>query len=445
MFEIRGKYTTAKVMIDDVEEQCVAQITSMVNHPAFTNPMSIMPDTHSGKGSVIGLSMPLGDKIIPNIIGADISCGMLAINIGKSIPMKLSEIDHKIRKAIPFGFNVHNNPILNMEKDFPWKEVDVEAHKFSLAYNQKFGTNIYHEEKYNFNWFEKKCKTIHADLGRIIKSIGTFGGGNHFCEFGHDGNDDYWFVIHTGSRNFGKCVCDYWQNMASKVIRDAKNEEFRNRIEEIRENYKGMEIKKKIKEARKELGLDTFGNDKLSKDLQWLEGEDAHGYLYDMIFAQKYAEVNRAYIAKVILNILKVDEVDRIETVHNFIDFRDFIVRKGAIRSYAGERMIVPFNMRDGILICEGKSNEEWNCSAPHGAGRLMSRSQAKKKLKLEDFESQMDGIYSTSVVHSTLDEAPGAYKDASVIEKAIEPTANILLKIKPIINMKDNGKKRKF
>ena len=445
MFEIRGKFTNAKIMIDDVEESCVGQIHGFVNHPAFTNPIAIMPDTHAGKGSVIGFTMPMTEKVIANVIGVDIGCGMLAINIGKNLPMKLSEIDRKVRKDVPFGFDTHDRPVINMEKDFPWKEVDVMAHKFSLAYNQNFGTNIYHEENYNFNWLEKKCKTIHADLGRIIKSIGTLGGGNHFCEFGKDDNGDHWIVIHTGSRNMGKCVCEYWQNMASKVIRDEKNEEFRNRIESIRQNYKGMEIKKKIKEARVELGLDTFGNDKLSNELQWLEGEYAHGYLYDMIFAQKYAEVNRAYIAKAIMNVLGVEEIDRIETVHNFIDFRDFIIRKGSIRSYVGERIIIPFNMRDGILICEGKSNEEWNCSAPHGAGRLMSRAQAKKKLKLEDFESQMDGIYSTSVVDATLDEAPGAYKDASVIEKAIEPTACILLKIKPILNMKDNGKKRKF
>lgn len=264
---------------------------------------------------------------------------------------------------------------------------------------------------------------------------------NHFIEIGKDDNDDYWFVIHTGSRNFGKCVCDYWQNMAFKVICDAKNEEFRNRIEEIRENYKGMEIKKKIKETRKELGLDVFRNDKLSKDLQWLEGEDAHGYLYDMIFAQKYAEVNRAYIAKVILNIIKVDEVDRIETVHNFIDFRDFVIRKGAIRSYVGERMIIPFNPRDGILICEGKSNTDWNCSAPHGAGRLMSRTRAKKSISDEMTEKAMEGVFASE---KPKDESPLAYKDSKIIEESLKPTCTIINRIKPIINMKDGGKKRK-
>lgn len=446
MIELNGKFTNAHIMIDDVESECIAQVTNMINHPVFTEHVRIMPDCHTGKSSCIGFTMPMTDKIIPAVVSVDIGCGMLALNIGKELPLTMSKLDHKIRKRVPFGFDVHGQSSHDKYdmKNFPWRDVKTLAHNFSLAYNEKFGTNHYFDG-YDINWFEQKCKTISADLGRTVKSIGTLGGGNHFIEVGKDNSDNYWIVIHTGSRNFGKCVCDYWQNMASKVIRDQKNEEFRNRIEKIRQDYSGMEIKKKIKEARKELGLDVFGNDKLSKDLQWLEDEHAMGYLYDMIFAQKFAEVNRMRIADIILDILGVEPVDRIETVHNFIDFRDFVIRKGAIRSYVGERMIVPFNMRDGILVCEGKSNPDWNCSAPHGAGRLMSRSQARKKLKLEDFEKQMDGIYSTSVVGSTIDEAPGAYKDASIIEKAIEPTANILFKIKPIMNMKDNGKKRKF
>ena len=256
---------------------------------------------------------------------------------------------------------------------------------------------------------------------------------NHFIEFGKDDNGNYWVVIHTGSRNFGKCVCDYWQNMATSVIRKDKQEQLKLRIEEIRKTYTGMEIKAKIKEARTSLGLDAV----VSDELQYLEGENAHGYLYDMIFAQKYAEVNRAYIASTILKILGVNEIDRIETVHNFIDFRDFIIRKGAIRSYVGERMIIPFNPRDGILICEGKSNPDFNFSAPHGAGRVMSRAQAKKTITDEMAENAMRGIYASA---KPKDESPLAYKDAKVIEQAIEPTATILLKIKPVMNMKDGG-----
>jgi len=173
------------------------------------------------------------------------------------------------------------------------------------------------------------------------------------------------------------------------------------------------------------------------KGCEWLEGSDATGYLFDMIFSQMYAQVNREYMVRIIEKIIGIERIDEIETVHNFIDFNDFIIRKGAIRSYKGERMIIPFNMRDGILICEGKSNNEWNCSAPHGSGRLMSRSQANKSLDVEEFKSQMRGIYSTSVNRSTLDEAPGAYKDSKIIENTIGPTATIIDKVKPVLNMK--------
>lgn len=429
MFTINGKFTTAKVMIDDVEEQCVAQIVAMCNNPAFTNPIAVMPDTHAGKGSVIGFTMPLTNKIIPAVVGVDISCGMLAINIGKDLSMSLEEIDHRIRKAVPFGFETHKKSIINMERDFPWKDVRTLSHNFSLAYNEKFRTNAYFNG-YDYRWFEQKCRDIRADLGRIIKSIGTLGGGNHFIEIGKDLNDDYWFVIHTGSRNLGKCICEYWQNMASKVIHKDKQENFQKKVEEIRQNFKGMEIKEKIKEARIELGLDDY----VSDALQYLEGENAHGYLYDMIFAQKYAEVNRAYIASSIIDCLGVKEYDRIETVHNFIDFRDFIIRKGAIRSYEGERMIIPGSPSFGVLICEGKSNTEWNCSAPHGFGRLMSRAQAKRSITDEMANEAMKGVYASQ---KPKDESPLAYKDPEIIQKCIEPTAKIINRIIPILNMK--------
>jgi len=436
MFEINGKYTTAKIMIDEIEATCVSQIHGFVNHPAFTNPVAIMPDTHTGKGSVIGFTMEMTDKIIPNIVGVDLGCGMLAINIGKNIPISFKMLDDEIRKKVPFGMNTHNRSVINMERNFPWKDVNTSAHNFSLAYNKKFRTNIYFNE-YDYNWFERKCTVIDGHINRIINSIGTLGGGNHFIEIGKDDNDDYWVVIHTGSRNFGKCICEYWQNIASNVVKKEKDEQFREEVEFIRKNYKGEDIKNMIMYAKARIGV----SENVSDELMYLEGADAHGYLFDMIFAQKYAEVNRSYIASIIMKILNVPEIDRIETVHNFMDFRDFIIRKGAVRSYAGERFILPFNMRDGILICEGKSNPDWNCSAPHGAGRLMSRANAKKNIQMDTFKNQMNGIFSTSVNKDTLDEAPDAYKDASTIEKAIAPTAKILLRIKPVMNMKDSGK----
>lgn len=439
MFEINGKHTTAKVMIDDVEEMCISQITHFVNHPAFTNPVAIMPDTHAGKGSVIGFTMKITDKVIPNV-GVDIGCGMRAIKIGKEMPVSLEELDEKVRKAVPFGTSIHNRPAINMERDFPWERVNNLAKMFSQRYRDEYGKEFL-PPTYNMKWFEAKIKAIGGDYKRMVHSLGTLGGGNHFIETGLDDDKNYWITIHTGSRNFGKRICDYHQDRAIEILRVEKKEKLENSIKQIKAQYSGEAVKREIDAVRKSLGLDYTVD---MKGCEWLEDADAMDYLYDMIFAQVYAEVNRDYIAKIILKVLGVRPENEIETVHNFIDFKDFVIRKGAIRSYEGEQMIIPFNMRDGILLCEGKSNEEWNCSAPHGAGRVMSRAKAKKEIDIETFKEQMDGIYSTSVCKATLDEAPDAYKDAAIIEEAIEPTATILTRIKPIHNMKDSMEFRK-
>jgi RNA-splicing ligase RtcB len=439
MFQVNGKYTNAKIMIDSIEPECLSQINTFLNHPAFTNPISIMPDTHAGKGSVIGFTMPMTEKIIPNVIGVDIGCGMLSINIGK-LNMSLEDLDRKIRQEVPFGFETHARGIIHMKNDFPWHNVNVLAHKFALAYGERFNKTI-NPPQYDMNWFESKCQDMDADLGRCIASIGSLGGGNHFIEVGVSDNGEYWITIHTGSRNLGKQICEYWQNSISRESRKTKQEDLAKQIAFIRANYKGMEIKNQIRLAREKIGLD----ENVSDALQYLEGDNASGYLFDMIFAQQYAKTNRAVIASLILgNVLDLDvsDLETIECVHNFIDFKDFIIRKGSIRSYVGEKMVIPFNMRDGILICEGKSNADWNFSAPHGAGRVMSRAKAKKEININTFKNQMSGIYSTSVSEGTLDEAPDAYKDAKIIEEAIEPTAKILFRIKPVMNMKDQGKK---
>jgi RNA-splicing ligase RtcB len=439
MFEIKGKYTTATVMIDDVEESCIAQIHSFVNHPAFTNPVAIMPDTHAGRGSVIGFTMPMTDQIIPFVVGVDIGCGMLSFNVGKILPVTFEELDRLIRLRIPFGKEVNDRSAINMKDQFPWREANGLAQKFSVAYQNKFGAGI-NLPRFDFRWLESKCQDVGGGLGRIINSISSLGGGNHMIEVGIDNNTDYWVTVHTGSRNFGLRICNYWQDLASKRFRKDNKEEFKKALYLLKEEHKGnsYELKGKIQELKKEFESKIPPNPGIDmKGLEWLEGEDAHGYLFDMIFAQVYARTNREYIKKTILDILNIPELDSIETVHNYIDFNDFIIRKGAVRSYVGERFILPFNMRDGILICEGKSRPDWNYSSPHGAGRLMSRSQAKKRIDLEKFKGQMAGIYSTSVGTGTLDEAPDAYKNASVIEQAIEPTAKILNRIKPVHNMK--------
>lgn len=397
MITITGKYTNANIMIDNVEPECVSQVVSMINHPAFTNPVAIMPDCHAGKGSVVGFTMPCGDKIVPNCIGVDIGCGMLSFNIGK-IDIDHTYLDKAIRERIPFGM-----------------EVRKVAHKLSIRY---------------FN-YDSLFKRVGIDTNYAINSLGSLGGGNHFIEIGKSVNTgDVWITVHSGSRNLGKKVCEYWQKIAyERIVPDT-----RALIEEIKRKSKKVDWEYKIKKLKEE-------NKKYKKsDLDWIDGEDKEGYLSDMYFTQRYASVNRIIMMKEILDILNIkSELKAIETIHNFIDKDDNIIRKGAIKSYIGEKMIIPLNMRDGILLCEGKSNPEWNFSAPHGAGRVLSRSKAKEQLILQDYEDKMKGIFTTSVNKFTLDEAPDAYKDSKLIEDAIVPTVNLLDKIIPIHNLKDS------
>jgi len=443
MLEIKGKYTTAYIYIDDVEQACIDQIYRMVNHPAFTERISIMPDTHAGKGSVIGFTMPLiFNKIIPNIVGVDGSCGMLSFNVGDGISEnkdKLLKIDEKIRNVIPMGNNIQQRsaiPSKFFEKNFPWKDVNDVAKKFIVSYNKKFGT-IFTAINFDYDWFLKKQKEIGMRQDAEM-AIGTLGAGNHFLEIGKSANTgDIWITIHCGSRNFGKEICEFHQNKAKNNLGKKRNIDLRYKIEEIKKNFSGEQIPIKIKEAKIELGLNFDIN---INGMEFLEGQDAIDYFMDMIFVNGYAKFNRKTIADNILKALSIKEKDRFECVHNYINFEDMIIRKGAISSYVGERLIIPFNMADGLLFCEGKSNIDWNNSAPHGGGRLMSRGDASRKIDLKDFQFLMKDVVSTSVCKSTLDEAPQAYKNPKVIEEAIKPTATIIDRIKPLLNLKDKG-----
>jgi tRNA-splicing ligase RtcB len=444
MFEMIGKYTSAKVMIDNVEESCVGQITLFLNHPAFTNPISIMPDCHAGKGAVIGFTMRMTDQIIPNIVAVDIGCGMLSLNIGRVGIDDHDEADAVIRNIIPFGASVHQRQSYNMAKDFPWKEVNETARQFFMKYSEEFNIKV-NIPTYNLEWIINKCAQVGMSYERFVKSIGTLGGGNHFIEIGKSSvTKDKWLTVHTGSRNFGKQICEFWQKVAFDNMHNKKDVELQLKIAEIKLKYPSNEIQDRIKTEKDILGYGIQTN-----GLEWLEGVDAVGYLTDMIFAQAYSKVNRHEIIDIICNNLNWDGTDSVESIHNFIDFNDFIIRKGAIRSYENERMIIPFNMRDGMLICKGLSNPDWNFSAPHGAGRVLSRSKAKDVLNLDNFKKQMKNVFSTSVGSSTLDEAPDAYKDPEIIKEAIQPTCEIIDQIIPIHNLKDGssakprGKKR--
>jgi len=446
MIELKGKFTTAYLTIDEFEQEMINQVYRMISHVAFDNRVVVMPDGHAGKGSCVGFTMPMGIKIIPNVVSVDIGCGMLSANIGSKLTITLKEFDDRLRRDVPMGINTHEkefkfnfNDKFSFDKYFHWEVLNNEMLAFIRAYNVKFGTN-YSYSKYDYKDFGALCKKIGMKPNRAELSIGTLGGGNHFIEVSKsDSCGDVWVTIHSGSRNFGKMICEYHQDKAKKGLDHNRNDILRAKIEEITKNTEDKsKISSLISEAKKELGLD-FDFD--VKGMEFLEGNAAFEYLIDMLVAQKYAQFNREMMLNIVCNILGgIIPVDKIESIHNFIDFRDFIIRKGAIRSYVGERMIIPFNMRDGILVCEGKSNVEWNFSSPHGAGRCMSRTKAKETLDMDTFRKQMEGIYSTSVVRGTIDEAPNSYKSSKMIEAAIEPTATIIDRLKPLLNIKDKN-----
>ncbi len=416
MFELQGKYTKALVTIDNVEAECISQIMGFLNHPLYEGcRIVIQPDTHGGKGSVIGFTCTLSGKgVCSNVVGVDIACG---INCWKTeAPEDLPALDKIIRKVIPLGVAQHKSAQFRMKTEYPWKEVSKDVWHFVSNYNKKFGTD-YKAPEVNYEWYKSlseklvnKGQRLDDFLDRVDGSGGTLGGGNHYVEVDIDKNGQYYLVIHSGSRNLGKRVAEYFQRLA-----------------ESQEHNVGY-----------------------NKDLAYLKGQDAIDYFVAMVFMKKFASINRRLMGELISKHTGLKISDLIETTHNFIDDKDFVIRKGAIRSYKGERMIIPFNMRDGSWIVEGKSNEEWNNSAPHGAGRVMSRNQAKRTLKLEDFEEQMKGIYTTSVCRATLDEAPDTYKPAAIIQDAIKDTATIIHNLKPVYNLKSSeegvfGKKKKF
>ena len=391
-----------KIFTDDIEQEAVDQINLLLEQEPFKDcKVRIMPDVHAGTGCVIGFTADLGDKVIPNIVGVDIGCGMLCIELG-NIDLDLEKIDKVINENIPAGRNIREQKLMNFDKI----------------------NDLY-------------CLRELKETKKFNKSIGTLGGGNHFIEVDVDEEGNKYLVIHTGSRNLGKQVADYYQNLAIELC--SGKEEMYKRKEEIIKTYKEQGRTSEIQKALKELEAKCKQNKpELPNELCYLTGKYREMYLHDMRICQSYATSNRANIARQILINIKMDtNLPYIETVHNYISFEDNIVRKGAIRANKGERVIIPINMRDGSIIAVGKGNKDWNNSAPHGAGRLMSRRKAKETFKLEEFKKSMADIYSTSVLEETIDEAPFAYKPMQEIIDNIRDTVEIEKIIKPIYNFK--------
>jgi RNA-splicing ligase RtcB len=476
--ELTGEHTTARILVDDetlVEANCIEQIQELIDHPAFTEPVRIMPDTHVGSGAPIGFTMPLPDRVVPNIVGVDVGCGMAATKLGSELPLEDPEREQRIRDAVPMGHKVHDyDDAPHLVDEFPFERANSVFEQFEQAYEEEFDRSIdpleFDFDGYDGAYFKSLCRRVLSQqrqgMGHVIRSAGTLGGGNHFIEFaqGRD-SEDYWLVIHSGSRYLGKSVAEYWQHQAMQyrqadAIREAIPPEYHEylkfepesvndgelyawvtggmgeshlRKEQIRADFDGEEIT----EVFDTLSQPQSTLEDRESDLDWLDGREAHGYYVDMLFAQQYARWNRELMSAAICETLKIEPDSRFQSIHNYIDFRDLTIRKGATPAREDQQLVIPFNMAEGSILARGNGAEAFHQTAPHGAGRVMSRRQAHEEGSLDAFEDAMEGIYSESVVESVLDEAPMAYKPAESIVEAIEPTAEIVDWLDVVHNLK--------
>ena len=367
---INGAYTSAIVYTDEIEASAIGQIQALCDQPfAVGSKIRIMPDVHTGKGCTIGTTMTVGEYVVPNLVGVDIGCGMDVVQL-KEKRINLPALDAFISKSIPHGRDVREKPHRN-------------SGRIDLSELECFGS---------------------IDTRRALESVGTLGGGNHFIEVDRDEEDNLYLVIHTGSRNLGLQVAEYYQKLAYESVGGR-------------------------------------GQTEIPFELAYLTGADRDSYLHDMAIMQRYAALNRQTIRECILDGLKLHEAEFFTTVHNYIDLEHDILRKGSVSARAGERLLIPLNMRDGALICVGLGNDDWNQSAPHGAGRLFSRSQAESSFTLSAFKKSMEGIYTSTVSQDTLDECPMAYKDPRTIIAAIGDTVRIEKQIRPIYNFKSSDR----
>ena len=393
-----------KIFTDSIEPEALNQIYTLIKQPAFVDcKVRIMPDVHAGKGCVIGFTADLGDKVIPNIVGVDIGCGMLCCEIGK-MDINYAKLDSVIREHIPAGRAVRDEEISFCQLE-----------------------DLYCKDRLkNMEWL--KC------------SLGTLGGGNHFIEVDADSDGMKYLVIHTGSRNLGKQVAEIYQQMAIDDMQGMNKlaEESKKLIAEYKAAGRQKDIQRGLAELKRKWQPDKLN---IPKELCYLTGEHREMYLHDMKICQEFARVNRRAIQDIIFYYMgwtfSRSFMERFQTIHNYIDHDTNIVRKGAISAKAGEKLLIPINMRDGCIIGVGKGNEDWNCSAPHGAGRIMSRSKAKENVSLEEYQESMKGIYTTSVSQSTIDESPMAYKSMDKILEHIKDTVEIVKIIKPVYNFK--------
>lgn len=388
MIELNGKYNKAIVYTDQIENKAISQLINLCNQEFVKeSKIRIMPDVHTGKGCCIGTTLTYKDKIVPNLVGVDIGCGMLSMKL-KQKDINLVELDMVIREEIPSGFNIRN---FKLESN---RYVDYKDLKYSKL-----------------------------NLERIKHSLGTLGGGNHFIEIDKDSEGSLYLIIHSGSRYFGKQIAEYYQEIAAKNINKFTRQ---NIIKEYKRLGKESELESILKQLPK-----------IPKEFAYLEKDDLDNYLNDIAIVQFYANLNRLEMGRIINEKMGIRCLTCFQNIHNYVDITNKIIRKGAIAASESQPILIPLNMRDGCILARGKGNPDWNYSAPHGAGRLMSRRYAKENLTLAEYRKEMDGIYSTCIDYNTLDESPMAYKPIEVITKDIEETADIVEILKPIYNFK--------
>lgn len=394
MFELNGKYNTAKVFTDIIEQEAISQIINMCSQKAFENShVRIMPDVHAGKGCTIGTTMTITDKVVPNLVGVDVGCGMLVAKLNTT-NIDFAKLDEVIRKYVPSGFSVRN-------KDHRFiKNVKLDELRF--------------------------CKDVD---NRIRLSLGSLGGGNHFIEVDVNDNGEYYLVIHSGSRHLGVETASYYQKEAFARLSKKFGKEAQDAV------INKCKAEGRMQDIQSELS--KLAIEYIPKDFAYCEGQLFNDYIHDMKIVQQYAVWNRQAMMDEILTNMRIEAFETFTTIHNYIDTDNMILRKGAVSAQNGEKLIIPINMRDGSLICTGKGNADWNYSAPHGAGRLMSRSKAKESISLEEFKSSMEGIFTTSVNVGTIDESPMAYKSIDDIVNNIGDTVEINEIIKPVYNFK--------
>ncbi len=397
MLEVSGKYNQAKIFTDVVDQASIAQVIELCNQE-FTagSRIRLMPDIHAGAGCTIGTTMTITDKVVPNLVGVDIGCGMETVRVRED-HMELQKLDKLIYEKIPSGFEIRQNPHRYLE------QINLEA----------------------------LCCAKHVDLLRAEKSIGTLGGGNHFIEVDRDDEGSLYVIVHSGSRRLGLEVANYYQEEGYKTLNHTDDASIAQVIAEMKAQGRQKEIQKELKRLKNQKQTN------IPRPLAYVSGALFDQYIHDMKIVQRYAMLNRKAMMNEILKGMKLHAEEQFTTIHNYIDTDAMILRKGSVSAKAGEKLLIPINMRDGSLLCTGKGNEDWNFSAPHGAGRLMSRAQAKQSFTVSEFKKQMADIYTTSVSKSTLDECPMAYKGMEDILDNIGPTATVDKIIRPIYNFK--------